>query len=193
MVLLLTHPRPKHLRFAIGARIKNAREGLGKSQEWFAIQMGRSTRKWAYEVESGKTGLSAEDLSAAANVLGVRPEWLLEGTQVDIDIPDPELRLFFRNYDWDEFTNEEKDVIRQGINMALAARRARGQMTPPTHEEIQADLQRRIEERRNPSQTREHAIRETRAEFLTGNEETSGKTLADTSENSEDDRESHSQ
>lgn len=43
----------------------------------------------------------------------------------EIDIEDPEIRLFFRNYDWDEFTEQEKDVIRQGIRMVEASRRAR--------------------------------------------------------------------
>ena len=43
----------------------------------------------------------------------------------DIDIADPEISLFFRQYEWDEFNDEEKEVIRQAIRMAEAYREAR--------------------------------------------------------------------
>ena len=43
----------------------------------------------------------------------------------EIDIADPELSLFFRQYEWDEFNEEEKEVIRQAIRMAKAYREAR--------------------------------------------------------------------
>ena len=43
----------------------------------------------------------------------------------EIDIADPELSLFFRQYEWDEFNDEEKEVIRQAIRMAKAYREAR--------------------------------------------------------------------
>ena len=43
----------------------------------------------------------------------------------EIDITDPEISLFFRQYEWDEFTEEEKEVIRQAIRMAKAYREAR--------------------------------------------------------------------
>ena len=43
----------------------------------------------------------------------------------EIDIADPEISLFFRQYEWDEFTEEEKEVIRQAIRMAKAYREAR--------------------------------------------------------------------
>ena len=44
-----------------------------------------------------------------------------------IDIADPELGRFFRQYQWDEFTEDEKELIRMGIRMALQARKAREQ------------------------------------------------------------------
>ena len=44
-----------------------------------------------------------------------------------IDIADPEVYLFFRQYQWDEFTEDEKELIRMGIRMALQARKAREQ------------------------------------------------------------------
>ena len=44
-----------------------------------------------------------------------------------IDIADPEVGLFFRQYQWDEFTEDEKELIRMGIRMALQARKAREQ------------------------------------------------------------------
>ena len=43
----------------------------------------------------------------------------------EIDIADPEISLFFRQYEWDEFNDEEKEVIRQAIRMAKAYREAR--------------------------------------------------------------------
>ena len=44
-----------------------------------------------------------------------------------IEIADPEVCLFFRQYQWDEFTDDEKQLIRMGIRMALLARKAREQ------------------------------------------------------------------
>ena len=43
----------------------------------------------------------------------------------DIQIDDPELSMFFRGYEWDEFTSDEKELIRTGVRMALLARKAR--------------------------------------------------------------------
>ena len=44
----------------------------------------------------------------------------------EIDIEDPEIRLFFRNYDWNEFAEQEKDVVRQRIRVVEATKIARG-------------------------------------------------------------------
>lgn len=49
----------------------------------------------------------------------------------EIDIADPEISLFFRQYEWDEFTEEEKEVIRQAIRMAKAYREARRTQEQP--------------------------------------------------------------
>lgn len=43
----------------------------------------------------------------------------------EIDIADPEISLYFRQYQWDEFNYEEKEVIRQAVRMAKAYREAR--------------------------------------------------------------------
>ena len=43
----------------------------------------------------------------------------------EIDIADPEISLFFRQYEWDEFNYEEKEVVRQAIRMVKAYREAR--------------------------------------------------------------------
>lgn len=43
----------------------------------------------------------------------------------DIEIDDPEINMFFRKYEWDEFTEDERELIRLGIRMALKAREAR--------------------------------------------------------------------
>ena len=43
----------------------------------------------------------------------------------EIDIADPEIALFFRGYEWDEFTNEEQDIIRNAVRMARSIREAR--------------------------------------------------------------------
>lgn len=45
----------------------------------------------------------------------------------NIEIDDPEISMFFRKYEWDEFTSDERELIRLGIRMALQARAARAQ------------------------------------------------------------------
>ncbi len=59
----------------------------------------------------------------------------------EIDITDPEISLFFRQYEWDEFNDEEKEVVRQAIRMATAYREAR------RSREQQPELETNAEER----------------------------------------------
>ena len=87
-----------------------------------------------FDIES-RGRAKPETLQKLAEVLGVSVQtvykmagWLPEDEDSDeIDIADPEISMFFRGYDWDEFTDDEKDLIRMGIRMALKARQARAQ------------------------------------------------------------------
>ena len=109
----------------IGTRLKEARMALGMSQEEFAHRMGRSGRHWAWKVEAGQIGLSAREAPVAAKVLGRSVQWLLEGREEVFEVEDPEVRLFFRQYEWNDFTEEEQELVRQGLRMATAYRAAR--------------------------------------------------------------------
>ena len=109
----------------IGSRLKEARIALGMSQEVFARRMGRSGRHWAWKIEAGQIGLSAHEAPRIAEVLGRSVQWLLEGREEVFEVEDPEVRLFFRQYEWDDFTAEEQELVRQGLRMATTYRAAR--------------------------------------------------------------------
>ncbi len=109
----------------IGARIKEARTEIGMSLDDFARRMGRSGRHWAWKLEAGRILLSARDAPAAAEILGRSVQWLIEGREEDFEVADPEIRLFFRQYDWEAFTEQERELIRQGMKMAAAYKAAR--------------------------------------------------------------------
>ena len=66
--------------------------------------------------------------SHSAEILGRSVQWLIEGREEVFEVEDPDLRLFFRQYEWGDFTNEEQEVVRQGIKMAQAYRAARKQV-----------------------------------------------------------------
>ena len=112
-------------KLEIGLRVKEARQAISMSQEEFSKLMGKSGRHWAWKVEAGQIGLSAEQIPNAAEILGRSVQWLIEGREEVFEVQDPELRLFFRQYEWGDFTDEEQDVVRKGINMAVAYRAAR--------------------------------------------------------------------
>ena len=112
-------------KLEIGLRVKEARQAISMSQEEFSKMMGKSGRHWAWKVEAGQIGLSAEQIPNAAEILGRSVQWLIEGREEVFEVQDPELRLFFRQYEWGDFTDEEQDVVRKGINMAVAYRAAR--------------------------------------------------------------------
>ena len=111
----------------IGARIKEARTAIDVSQEDFALMMGRTGRHWAWKVEAGQIGLSAGEIPRAAEMLGRSVQWLIEGKEEVFEVEDPDIRMFFRQHDWSDFTNEERDIIRQSMKMAAAYKAARQQ------------------------------------------------------------------
>ena len=111
----------------IGARIKEARIAIDLSQEDFALRMGRTGRHWAWKVEAGQIGLSAGEIPRAAEMLGRSVQWLIEGREEVFEVEDPDIRLFFRQHEWSDFTDEEQDLIRQGMRMAAAYKAAREQ------------------------------------------------------------------
>ncbi len=112
-------------KIEIGGRVKEARTASGISQEDFSHLMGRSGRHWAWKVEAGQIGLSAEEAPRAAELLNRSVQWLIDGREETYEIDDPDLRLFFRQYEWGDFTEEERELIRQGLKMAAAYRAAR--------------------------------------------------------------------
>ena len=112
-------------KLEIGLRVKEARKAIAMSQEDFSKLMGKSGRHWAWKVEAGQIGMSAEQIPNAAEILGRSAQWLIEGREEMFEVEDPELRLFFRQREWGDFTDEEKEVVRQGVKMARAYRAAR--------------------------------------------------------------------
>lgn len=63
----------------IGNRIKSSRALRKRSQQWLADEIGvkqSSVSEW----ETGKSGLTTENLSRIAQVLDVNFEWLAKGT-----------------------------------------------------------------------------------------------------------------
>ena len=98
-----------------------------------AVSEGRN-ENLVFDIESRGTA-RPETLQNLAQVLGVpvmsvykMAGWLPEESDSDeIDINDPEMSMFFRGYDIEDFTEEEKNIIRTGIRMAKAARQAREQ------------------------------------------------------------------
>ncbi len=114
-------------KLQIGLRVKEARQAISMSQEEFSKLMGKSGRHWAWKVEAGQIGLSAEQIPNAAEILGRSVQWLIEGREEVFEVEDPALRLFFRQYEWGDFSDEEQELVRQGIKMAQAYRAARTQ------------------------------------------------------------------
>ena len=124
-------PQPKTIggrKLEIGLRVKEARQAISMSQEEFSKLMGKSGRHWAWKVEAGQIGLSAEQIPNSAEILGRSVQWLIEGREEVFEVEDPDIRLFFRQYEWGDFNNEEQEVVRQGIKMAQAYRAARKQV-----------------------------------------------------------------
>lgn len=118
-------------KLEIGLRVKEARQAVSMSQQEFSELMGKSGRHWAWKVEAGQIGLSAEQIPNAAEILGRSVQWLIEGREEVFEVEDPELRLFFRQYEWGDFTDEEQEIVRQGIKMAQAYRAARKRAAYP--------------------------------------------------------------
>ena len=100
----------------IPARLQEARHQVGLTQERVAEKAGLSRNSIA-RYESGTVGPSPVALNMLASVYGRPVEWFYgvgppdEATDDDIDIEDPELRLFFRG-EWDELTDSEKEFIK---------------------------------------------------------------------------------
>ena len=106
---------------AFGEKLRGLRESAGLIQERLATQLDVATqtvRNW----EAGRVEPNLEHKEQLAALYEVS---LTELDPEDIDIADPEISLFFKGYDWDEFTEDEHEIIRYGIRTALAIRKAR--------------------------------------------------------------------
>ena len=60
-------------------------------------------------------------------MLGRSVQWLIKGKEEVFEVEDPDIRMFFRQHDWSDFTNKERDIIRQSMKMAAAYKAARQQ------------------------------------------------------------------
>lgn len=68
-----------------GKRIRKLRKSLGYSEEELSAAVG-ITRKFLYEVETGKSGFSAVKLYKIARVLGVGCDYILSGVaEADVE------------------------------------------------------------------------------------------------------------
>lgn len=117
----------------IGSRIKEARIAAGMSQEDFALKMGRSGRHWAWKMEAGQIGLSAEELPRVSEVLGRSVQWLVGGRGEVFEVEDPEVRMFFIQHEWTDFNEDEQDMIRKTLRLAVSYKSARNWLARDEH------------------------------------------------------------
>ena len=100
LITNLEGSRSVQLHRIIGARIKSAREALDMTQTDFAKAMGRSSSKWAWDIETGRTGLSVDELVQLARILHRPALWILgEGPDDLVRFSDVHVMatLLFRN------------------------------------------------------------------------------------------------
>ena len=118
-------------------RLKQARREAGLTLEGTAerVNTGFNTI-WRYE--AGYHRPSGPTLYALAALYNKPVEWFFgeeeepettpkEPEEEDIDIMDPSLSLFFRG-EWDEFTEAEKEFVREAIRDARAYLKKRNEM-----------------------------------------------------------------
>lgn len=79
-------------RLAIAQRLRAAREQVGLSQGQVAVMMGLQ-RPSVSEVEAGRRGVSAEELTKFAEIYKVSMSWL---TKAEAEVQDPAVELAAR-------------------------------------------------------------------------------------------------
>ena len=77
MLAKVTELSPDILRQEIAQRVRLAREAKGIGREDFAVAMGRTTYKWARDIEHGRTSIKAEEIRVLARLLDKPVNWLL--------------------------------------------------------------------------------------------------------------------
>jgi transcriptional regulator with XRE-family HTH domain len=65
----------------IGERIKQARQTRGLSPEELAQAMGRRSRKWTWELESGRKVLAVDELPTLTRILRRSISWIVLGRE----------------------------------------------------------------------------------------------------------------
>ena len=121
----------------VPSRLSLARREAGLTQEESAEQAGL-TRVTIARYETGHRAPSELALNMLATIYNKPVEWFFgeeeepESTpedpeEEDIDINDPSLSLFFRG-EWDEFTEAEKEFVREAIRDARAYLKKRNEM-----------------------------------------------------------------
>ena len=121
----------------LGDRLREARLEKGLTLEQVAEQVGvRLNTIWCYE--KGKFRPSEPVLKLCSQIYNKPVEWFFgeeeepeptpeDPEEEDIDINDPSLSLFFRG-EWDEFTEAEKEFVREAIRDARAYLKKRNEM-----------------------------------------------------------------
>ena len=79
-------------RLAIAQRLRAAREQVGLSQGQVAVMLGLQ-RPSVSEIEAGRRGVSAEELSKLAEIYNVSLSWL---TKAEAEVSDPAVELAAR-------------------------------------------------------------------------------------------------
>ena len=111
----------------LGKRLKKARTDAGLRQEQVAEAIGTHAVTVS-KYERGVHDPNTELLREMASLYGVSVDWVLNGDSgEEEDINDPSLSLFFRG-EWDEFTEAEKEFVREAIRDASAYLKKRNEM-----------------------------------------------------------------
>ena len=114
------HPRIPGLE----QRLRDARKTAGRTQESVAETLGvswTSVSGW----ETGRQTPTVQKLERLAELYGVTVDSLLGSDQrANVEITDPELRQFFRG-EFDEMTEDEKDLVRRAVRTARELHQAR--------------------------------------------------------------------
>lgn len=79
-------------RLSIAQRLRAAREQVGLSQGQVAVMMGLQ-RPAISEIEAGRRGVAAEEITKLSDIYGVSVSWL---TKAESEVPDPAVELAAR-------------------------------------------------------------------------------------------------
>lgn len=105
-------------RAAIAQRLRAAREQVGLSQGQVALMMGLQ-RPSISEIEAGRRGVAAEEITKLSNIYGVSVSWL---TRAESEIPDPAVELAAR-----ELAKLDSSDLNRVLQLLKTLKRSTGQ------------------------------------------------------------------